>query len=109
VQVGEEDLLAAHPVILLLDRLLDLQDKFGLAPDVVGRVDDGGARRDKLFVGDGRARTGTPLDQNLMPVARELVHPGRGDRHPVLMVLDFLRYSYLHVTPFSGGGVRSRW
>jgi hypothetical protein len=36
VQVGEEGEVLAQPVVLLLDRLLDLEDHVGLAPDVVG-------------------------------------------------------------------------
>src|SRR5690606_30344662 len=39
VQVGEEGLAAAHPVVLLGDRLLDLQQQVGGGPHLVGRVE----------------------------------------------------------------------
>ena len=42
MEVGEERQALAHPVVLLGDRLLDLEHHVGLGPDVVGRVDDRG-------------------------------------------------------------------
>ena len=44
VQVGEERLPLAHPVVLLLDRLLDLEDQVAGGPHVVGGRQDLRAR-----------------------------------------------------------------
>ena len=39
---------------------------------------------------------GARLDEDLVPVGDQLVHADRGDRHPVLVVLDFLGDADLH-------------
>jgi len=36
---------------------------------------------------------GTGLDEHPMTVRHQLVHPDRRDRHPILVILDFLRYA----------------
>src|SRR4030095_11356429 len=94
-------LLTPHPVVLLLDRLLDLEDELGFAPDVVSAVDDPCPRGDVLLVGVGPPPPRRSLDQNLMVEPGELVLTGGRDGHPVLVVLDFLRNSDLHFAPFS--------
>lgn len=38
-----------------------------------------------------------PLDEDLVAVTDELMHSGRGDRHPELVVLDFAGDADLHV------------
>ena len=58
VQVGEEDLALAHPVVLLGDRLLDLEDQVAVAPHVVGGGEDRRAGGDVLLVGDRGADAG---------------------------------------------------
>ena len=98
VQVGEERLALAHPVVLLGDRLLDLEHHVGGAPHVVGGVEDLGAGRDVLVVVDLRADAGALLDDDLVAVRDELVHADRGDGHAVLVVLDFLGDADLHLT-----------
>jgi hypothetical protein len=94
-------------VVLLLDRLLDLEDQLGGAPHVVGAVHDAGAGRGELRVGDGGADAGAGLDVDLVSVAYELVHAGGGDRHPVLVVLDLARNSDLHAVHLSE--LAKRW
>ena len=77
MQVGEQHLALAHPVVLLGDRLLDLEHHLGLLPHVVGGVDDRGTRGDVLRVVDLRADAGVLLDAHLVAVGDELVHPDR--------------------------------
>ena len=59
---------AAHPVVLLLDRLLDLEDEVGLGPYVVGACEYASASRLELVVGDRRSQPGAPLHRNVVPV-----------------------------------------
>ena len=66
------------------------------APDVVGGVEDLRAGGDEVLVGDRRADAGVALDEDLVAVADELVHAGRGDRDPVLVVLDLAGDADLH-------------
>ena len=96
MQVGEEHLALAHPVVLLGDRLLDLEDQVAGRPDLVGGRQDLRAGGDVLLVGDGGADAGAGLDEDLVAVADELVHARRGDRHPVLVVLDLAGDADLH-------------
>ena len=60
MQVGEERLPAPQPVVLLLDRLLDLEQQVGVGPHVVGAVDDPCAR----------ARCSPRRDRGALPGAR---------------------------------------
>ena len=57
---------------------------------------DRGAGADELVVGDRGAGAGACLDEDLVTVPDELVHAGRGDRHPVLVVLDLAGDADLH-------------
>ena len=68
VQVGEEDQARAHPVVLLGDRLLDLEHHVGDAPDLVGVWDDGRAGRDVGVVGELRASARVLLQVDLVAV-----------------------------------------
>ena len=100
VEVGEEGQPLAHPVVLLGDRLLDLEhhvDAAVGAPGLLGRRDDGRARGDVLLVGDRRADTGAFLDDHVVAVRGQLVHADGRDGHAVLVVLDFLRDADAHV------------
>jgi hypothetical protein len=102
VQVGEQDLARPHPAVLDGDRLLDLQDHLGLAPDLVVVIGDLGPGGDELLVSDRGPQAGARLDDHLVPVPGELVHPGRRDRHPVLVVLDLAGNSHLHEADHTG-------
>jgi hypothetical protein len=96
VQVREEHLTAAHAVVLLLDRFLDLEDQVALGPDVVRVRQDRGPGGGELVIGDRGTEAGAGLDEHLVTVADELVHARRRDRHPVLVVLDLAGDAYLH-------------
>ena len=96
VQVGEQDLAGLHPLVLDRDGFLDLEDHLGLAPHLVVVVGDLGPRGDELVVGDRGAGARSGLDDHLVAMSGELVHAGRGDRHPVLVVLDLAGDAHLH-------------
>lgn len=97
MQVGEERLVLAEAVVLLGDRLLDLEEEVGGGPDLVGGGEDLRPGCDVLLVRDGGAGPGVLLDDDLVAVADELVHAGRRDRHAELVVLDFAGDADLHV------------
>ena len=97
VKVGEQNQALAQPVVLLGDRLLDLEHHVGVAPDLVGSVEQlrpGGLELSVVIDDPTPART---LDEDLVTALDELVHADGRDRHPVLVVLDFLRDADLHV------------
>jgi hypothetical protein len=96
VQVGEQGLARSHPVVLHRDRLLDLEHQLRVFPYAHVVVDDGRAGRPELLVGDRRTDAGAGLDQDLVPVPDELMHTGRCDGDPILLVLDLARYAYPH-------------
>ncbi|CAM5348720.1 hypothetical protein SAURM35S_00072 [Streptomyces aurantiogriseus] len=97
VQVGEERLVLAEAVVLLGDGLLDLQQQVGGGPHLVGGLQDLGTGGDVLVVRDRRTDTGVAFDDDLVAVAHQLVHAGRGDGHPELVVLDLAGDADLHV------------
>jgi hypothetical protein len=84
-------------VVLLLDRLLDLEDQVRRAPDVVGGGEDPRPGRDELVVADGGADAGVLLDVDLVTVGDQLMHADGRDGDAVLVVLDFLRNADLHL------------
>src|SRR5262249_46315509 len=96
VQVGEQDLVPAHPVVLGRDRLLDLQDQIAGGPDLVRGGQDGRAGGDVLLVGERGAGPGVLLDEDLVAVADQLVDPGGGDRDTELVVLELAGNADLH-------------
>ncbi len=97
VEVGEEGLALAEPVVLLRDRLLDLQQQVGGGPDLIGGVQDDRARGDVLRVRDGGADTGIPLHVDLVAVTHQLMYAGGGDGHAEFVVLDLAGDADLHV------------
>ena len=96
VQVGEERLALAHPAVLGLDGLLDLEQQIGLGPHLVGGVDDLRAGGLEVAVGDRRAVACAGLDEHVVTAAGQLGDTGRGDGDPVLVVLDLGRDSDAH-------------
>src|SRR6201985_3100517 len=69
------------------------------APHVIRRRQDLRAGRDEVLVRNGRPVPSPGLDEHLVAAADEFVHAGRGDSHPVLVVLDFPGNSNLHGGP----------
>ena len=51
MQVGEQDQVLAQQVVLLLDRLLDLEDEIGLAPHLLRAFQHDGPGCDEIGVG----------------------------------------------------------
>jgi hypothetical protein len=93
-RIGEEFLPLPEAVVLLGDRLLDLNDQVGSLEDLVGALDH--APPGTLVLLDREAATvARPgLDVDFVAVV-ELVHHGVGlHRDPTLLVLDLLRNPY---------------
>ena len=90
VEVREEHEPFAQPRVLGRDRLLDLEQKVGLAPGVVDR-DDPRPRPLVLVVGERAPLPRRRLDEDLVPALDQLTGTRRGQRHPVLVGLDLLR------------------
>ena len=103
VQVGEQHLPVAHPVVLLRTRFLDLEHQVADGPGLVGGRQDARAGGDELRIGDAGADAGVVLDEHLVPVPGEFVHARGGDRHPELVVLDLARHGDLHAGESSRG------
>ena len=97
VQVGEQHLAAPEPFVLLGLRLLHLHDHVGLAEHGVGIRRDLAPRPREVLVGDRGAQARGRLHHDTVAGSDQLAHPFGGQRHPVLVVLDFLRDSDDHV------------
>ncbi len=93
VQVGEQLLALAEPVVLRGDRLLDLDDQVGPGEHLVRAGHDLGPGRGELGVREARTGPGVRLHQHLVPGVHQLGHAVRLHRHPVLVVLDLLGHS----------------
>ena len=112
VQIGEQHLVGAQAAVLLGDRLLDLDDHLGLAPDLVSGLHDAGALGGVLLVGDRRAHAGSGLHEHLVAAAGEFPDADGGHADPVLVVLDLSGDSDAHgltlpvTCAIRGGGVR---
>ncbi len=96
MQIGEQRLALAHARVLGLDRLLDLQQKFGLGPHLVGAVDHLSAGGLEVAVGDRRTLAGAGLNQHLVTAVGQFGHACRGDGDAVLVVLDLGRDADAH-------------
>jgi hypothetical protein len=108
MEVGEQDLagLGAQTRILRGDRLFDLQHEVRRTPHVVRGTEDLPAGGDEVLVRDGGAHSGILLHEHLVTGDCQLVHAGRGDGDPELVVLDLARDSDLHLAPPSGSARR---
>ena len=87
---------------------LTLSTSSAVVPHLVGGGEDLRAGGGELVVGDAGADAGAGLDEDLVTVADELVDARRGDRHPVLVVLDLAGDSDLHDADTFLGAVRPR-
>ena len=96
MQVGEQHLALAHPAVLRLDGLLDLQQQVGLAPHLVGGVDKPRAGRGEVRVMDGRPLAGPGLDYHLVAAMHQFGGTGRSDSDAILVVLDLSRDADAH-------------
>ena len=93
VQVGEQLLAGAEAVVLRGDGLLDLDDQVGGVEHPVGGRHDLGARGGVLVVGEAGSFAGTGLHDHLVTVVHQLHDTVRGERHPLLVVLDLGRHT----------------
>ena len=95
MEVGEQDEPLSQQRVLGRERLLDLQQELGLAPDASGRA-EGCADGSVGIVGEGAAFARALLDEHVVPALHELAGTGRRERDPVLVGLDLLDDSDLH-------------
>ena len=84
MEIGEEELLRSQQVVLGGDRFLDLDDHLRAGEDLGRGVDQLGAGRCVLGVGEAAAEPGVPLDEDLVPARDVLGDAGRGGRDAVL-------------------------
>ncbi len=94
MQVGEELLAFAEPVVLFGDGLLDLHYKARHLEDFLGAPHDPRSERRVLLVGEARALTGPGLHHDLMTVMHKLRDAVGLHRDAALHVLDLLRHPY---------------
>ena len=96
MQIGIEDLTFAHQAIFLGNRLFDLDDHLGRAPDLGGRIDDFGACGLKFFVGDAGADAGIFFDKDFVTSRNQLLDAAGDDGDAVFAVFDFLWHADDH-------------
>ena len=95
VEVGEEHEALSQAAVLLLDRLLHLEQQLARLPDLVHRHDSGA----HCLVGVVGERAPLPravLDEHRMAALAELASPGRRQRDAVLVRLDFPGHADFH-------------
>ena len=80
--------------------LLDLDDHLRLAEHGVGIREDPGPLRAVVLVRDRGPVAGARLDHDLMAVLDQFAHPGRRERHSVLVGLDLGGNANDHAVPF---------
>src|SRR5262249_7800731 len=66
MEIGEDDLAAAHEGPFGGERLLHLDDEIAAGPDFLGRLDEDGALLLVLLVGDAAALSGAGLEEDLV-------------------------------------------
>src|SRR5215213_5649364 len=94
MQVGEELLTLPKAVVLLGDRLLDLDDQIRRLENLLRPLDNTRTRLLVLLVSKTRAFSGTGLDVYLVAMVDQLGYAVRLHGDSALHVLDLLRYPY---------------
>ena len=95
MEVGEEHEALSQAAVLLLDRLLHLEQQLARLPDLIHR-NDPGADRFVGVVGEGAPLPRPALDEHLVAALAELARPGRRQRDAVLVRLDFPGHADFH-------------
>ena len=91
VKVGEHRLAGADQLQLRGLRLLHLHDHVGPANHLLRRVDEFRPTRRIGLIGEARAGPCRPLHEHAMAGTHQLLHAHREHRHPILVLLRFLR------------------
>src|SRR5664279_1085581 len=99
MQIGEEHQILAQPVVLSLDRLLDLEHQLGEIPHLVGGVENPGARGDEVLVRNQRPGARSGLDDDIVTGLGQLEGSCRRERDPILVVLDLAGDANAHDEP----------
>src|SRR4029077_4979175 len=93
VQVCEQLLTRAEPVIFLGDGLLALADQVRGSKHLVCGADNPGAGRNVLVVGKATARPSAGLHHDLSAVVDQLGNAVGLQRYPAFLLLDLLRHT----------------
>ncbi len=90
MEISEENESFAEKDVFFFDRLFDLHDHLGVAPDVVGGTDDFGAGGLVFVVGESGELAGMGFNQYLVSSLSERFHARGGDADPAFVVFHFL-------------------
>ena len=90
MQVGEQDEIRTQEIVLLRQRLLDLEHELRVAPHALGRCQCRAGVSVEV-VGQARAESRTVLDEHRVSVRRQRARAGWREGHPILLVLDLAR------------------
>ena len=96
MQIGEQDLIPAQLLAFYRERLLDLNDQFGLAVDGIGVGDNLRAGAFIILVGQARFLARSGLHDNLVAFVGEFAHRRWDDADAVFVVLDFFWHADEH-------------
>src|SRR5438128_7023372 len=96
MKISEEQLAFAHPWIFRRDWFLYFDDHFGLGPNVVRGINEGGAGLLVQSIFKARSFSGTVFDQHAVAGISQRAHAGRRQAHAILVVFDFFRKSDDH-------------
>ena len=88
MQIREEDEAFAEIGVLLFDGLFDLDDRFGLTPDVAAIADDLGSSVLVVVISEAGELAGMSLDEYLVPGFSEGSNAGGSDTDARFIVFD---------------------
>src|SRR5580658_224842 len=114
VEVSEEDKAIAEVVVLLFDRLFDLDDHLGGAPEVGGVADDFGSDGLVVVVGEAGELAGVGLDEHLVAGLGKGLGTGRSNADAGFVIFNLFGDTDNHLQKTSPeyrtewGGVRAK-
>src|SRR5262249_6415262 len=97
MEIGEDQLTAAHVRPLALDRLLHLHDHVAVLPHRRRVGSDLRADGGEVAIRKAAAKTSARLDQQRMPSTHQRFSAGRNEGDTVLVGFDLFWYADLHV------------
>ncbi len=90
MKIGEQDQTGTEMRVFGRLRFLDLDDQFGLIPNVAGSRQDFGARVEVFAIGDGASGAGLRFDQHAMPGFAQRGYAARNQSDARFVIFDFL-------------------
>src|SRR5262245_5968850 len=105
MEIGEQHLPGPELLALGSERLLDLHDQLGAGKNLIGIGRDLGAHGLVIGIGQARAQSRRPLDDDLVAARGQLPHRRGHEADPEFAILDFSRYpdEHDHVSRMSRG------